>query len=117
MPGGYASRVDANQGDIVAALRDAGATVQPLHDVGRGVPDLLVGYEGRNLLMEVKDGSKPPSARKLTDQQVIWHGGWAGSVHVVTTPAEAVRLLDGVVPLDEVMRLKKELVLARRKNA
>jgi hypothetical protein len=31
--------------------------------VGRGVPDLLVGWRGTNLLLEVKDGNKPQSAR------------------------------------------------------
>lgn len=29
--------------------------------------DLLIGYCGEWVTMEVKDGSKPPSARRLTD--------------------------------------------------
>jgi hypothetical protein len=77
-----ASRVDVNQSDIVAALRAVGATVQPLHAVGQGCPDLLVGYKG-NWLLEVKDGSKPPSARKLTEAQIAWHRDWRGQVAVV----------------------------------
>ena len=77
-----AAKVDANQGDMVAALRKLGFTVEPLHAVGGGVPDLMLGRGGRNYLVEVKDGSKPPSARKLTPAQVDWHAAWRGSVHV-----------------------------------
>lgn len=84
-----AAKVDANQAVIVADLRKAGVTVQPLHAVGQGVPDLLCGYRGRNFLLEVKDGSKPPSARKLTDDQVDWHRDWRGSVYVVSSVTEA----------------------------
>ena len=42
------AKVDANQSDIVAGLRSIGATVQPLHAVGKGCPDLLIGYRGDN---------------------------------------------------------------------
>ena len=85
-----ASKVDANQGEIVAALRAVGCTVQTLAFAGKGIPDLLVGIGGENMLFEVKDGSLPPSARKLTPDQVIWHREWKGQVVVVTTIAEAL---------------------------
>jgi hypothetical protein len=85
-----AAKVDANQSEIVAALRGVGATVQPLHTVGKGCPDLAVGWRGQTFLIEVKDGAKPPSARKLTDEQVEWHGGWKGQVAVVKTVDEAL---------------------------
>lgn len=97
-----AARVDANQGEIVDALRKAGESVQPLHGVGGGVPDLLV--TGRcdicgqrvNKLLEVKDGAKPPSWRKLTDDQVKWHGAWRGPVSIVKSIDEALRAV-GVI--------------------
>lgn len=77
------ARVDDNQAEIVAALRGVGASVELLHRVGGGCPDLLVGYRGRNFLIEVKDGAKPPSARTLTPQQQDWHAGWRGCAEVV----------------------------------
>lgn len=80
-----ASRVDANQREIVAALRDAGRTVQCLHDVGRGVPDLLVSYRGRNFLLEVK-----APGGTLTPTQRLWHGAWDAPVSVVTTAQQAI---------------------------
>tara|TARA_R110000868_G_scaffold207722_1_gene456714 strand:- start:3982 stop:4266 length:285 start_codon:yes stop_codon:yes gene_type:complete len=88
-----AARIDANQTAIIAALRQLGASVQPLHTVGGGVPDLLVGYRSRNYLIEIKDGAKPPSARKLTPEQVVWHEAWRGAVCVVTSPDEAIEFV------------------------
>ena len=85
-----AAKVDANQREVVAALRGAGASVQLLHAVGEGCPDLLVGYKGLNMLLEVKDGSKPPSAQKLTPQQEIWHRDWRGHRVVVNSPEAAL---------------------------
>jgi hypothetical protein len=92
-----AAKVDRNQAEIVAALRDIGATVQPLHAVGAGCPDLLVGFRGVNYLIEVKDWQKPPSQRKLNDFQVEWHGGWKGQVAKVETVGAAVALVTGQV--------------------
>lgn len=80
-----AARIDANQPEIVAALRKAGCTVQHLHSVGKGCPDLLVGRAGVNYLIEVKDGAKRPSDQKLTPDQVAWHSVWHGQVSVVNT--------------------------------
>ena len=92
-----AARVDANQREVVAALRGAGATVQPLHAVGEGCPDLLVGKDGKNWLIEVKDGNKPPSAQKLTPQQEIWHRDWRGHRVVVNSPEAALGAI-GLLP-------------------
>lgn len=92
-----AAKADANQSEIVKALRAAGASVQHLHSVGAGCPDLVCGYRGVNYLIEVKDGSKPPSGRALTPDQVAWHGGWRGSVSVVTSIDDALMAIGAVV--------------------
>jgi len=92
-----AARTDANHEQVVSALRAAGATVQSLASVGKGVPDLLVGHQGHTLLMEVKDGQKPPSHRRLTEDQLKWHGAWrGGTLAVVDGPESALRVL-GVI--------------------
>jgi hypothetical protein len=89
-----AAKIDANQEQVVLALRAVGASVQTLASVGKGVPDLLVGYQGKTLLLEVKDGRKPPSARKLTEDQLKWHGAWRGGpLGVVDGPDAALRML------------------------
>lgn len=89
-----AAKIDANQTQVVEALRAAGAIVQSLAAVGQGVPDLLVGFQGKTLLMEVKDGRKPPSQRQLTEDQLKWHGAWRGGpVAIVDGPDAALRML------------------------
>ena len=89
-----AARVDQNHDQVVTALRAAGATVQSLAGVGKGVPDLLVGYQGQTLLLEVKDGFKPPSKRALNEDQLRWHGNWkGGALAVVDSPDGALRIL------------------------
>lgn len=89
-----ASKIDANQEQIVSALRGAGAFVQSLAMVGNGCPDLLVGYNGFTLLMEIKNPRMPPSQRKLRDTQENWHGKWTGSsLCIVDGPEAALRML------------------------
>lgn len=88
-----AARVDANQPEIVKALRQAGATVHPLHMVGGDFPDLIVGHMGVNVLMEVKDGDKAPSRRKLSKGQAEFRDGWNGPVVLVTDVESALRVL------------------------
>jgi Holliday junction resolvase len=89
-----AAKIDRNQPEIVAALRAVGADVFSLAAVGCGLPDLLVGYRGETVLIEVKDGTKPKSARQLTDDQIQWHAAWRGGkcfvVHDVTEALAAV---------------------------
>lgn len=73
-----AARTDANQTEIVAALRQVGATVQLLHTVGHGCPDLLVGFRGQNYLFEIKTAKG-----KMTGDEPEWHLAWRGNVHIV----------------------------------
>lgn len=88
-----AARVDDNHAAIVHTLRTCGAAVQSLADVGQGVPDLLVSWKGQNLLIEVKDGRKAPSQRRLTAAQLAWHSAWPGVVYVVECPEDALEVL------------------------
>ena len=88
------AKIDANQPLIVRALRDAGASVLHLHELGHGCPDILVGKDGRNVLMEIKDPCRKPSERKLTDDEQEFHGLWRGQVKVVETAEEALRLIE-----------------------
>ena len=79
------SRVDGNQREIVAALRAAGCTVQHLHEVGHGCPDLLVGRGGENFLIEVKMPGK-----RLNSREWRWFGDWKGQVGIAWNVADAL---------------------------
>ena len=71
-----ASRPDGNKAVVVAALRACGASVQDLAG-GGGVPDLVVGYAGRNFLLEIKDGRNG-----LNGAQQKFHAEWRGQVAI-----------------------------------
>lgn len=84
-----AAKVDNNHEAIVSALRAAGASVQSMAALGRGVPDLLVWFRGYYII-ECKDGAKPPSKRQLTKDQEDWIKAWGGPVYVVESPEQAL---------------------------
>ncbi len=93
-----AARVDTNQAQIVAALRQAGCSVQCLHQLGKGCPDLLVGKltpDGIkfNYLLELKDANKPPSKRRLTQDEQQWHSSWQVQVDTVCTIEDALAVV------------------------
>ena len=91
-----AARVDDNQSEIVKYFRSRGASVQILSAVGKGCPDLLVGYRTATVPVEVKDGSKPPSRRELTPDEELWRARWAGSYRIVYAEEDAEQLLQDI---------------------
>ncbi len=84
-----AARKDDTQTAIVAALLSAGATVQAISSPG--APDLLVGYRGVNVLVEVKN--KDGRGLKLNPLQRAWHAAWMGSKPYVVHEADHVPAL------------------------
>ena len=88
-----AGRTDANQKEIVDALRKAGASVHVTSSVGGGFPDLVVGFRGKNYLLEVKPAEGPPSAQRLTKDEVDFHCDWLGQLSVVHTILDAIDVI------------------------
>jgi hypothetical protein len=85
----YAARVDKNQEQIVATLRNAGAYVWII-----GLPvDLLVGYKGKTFLVEVKDGPR----KRLTVLQDDFFNNWSGSTLARIDGSEAALRMIGVL--------------------
>lgn len=84
----WAAKADVNQPEIVAALRKAGATVWHI-----GWPmDLLVGFNDRTLVLEVKRDAK---ARHTDDQLTFlrtWTGGPVATAHDADGALRAARL-------------------------
>ena len=70
-----AAKVDANQVEIVEALRLVGVSVQPLHTIGQGCPDLALGFKGRSYLCELKADAKS----RYTPDQLTWRQEWRGA--------------------------------------
>ena len=90
------ARRDANERRVIDALRSCGAYVKQIND--EWAFDLLVFYRGptreHTLLLEVKDGDKPPSARALTPGEAKFHAEWPGqNLHIVNSEHEALDIL------------------------
>lgn len=87
-----ARRTDANQTELVAAFRKLGCSVLIIN----AEIDFLVGYGGISIAIEAKDGSKQPSARRLTLLEERFKDKWTGGYKLVENlehVAETVALL------------------------
>lgn len=93
-----AAKVDSNQSNIIKALRDVGAKVQPIHIIGKGCPDLLVAYRDQWHVLELKDGDKIPSKQVLTDDEERWHDefGKQAPVHICNSIESALKVIGAV---------------------
>jgi Holliday junction resolvase len=67
-----APRLDKNHAEVVKELKSRGWHVESTAALGGGFPDLLIARKGVMKLIEVKDGSKIPSARKLTTKEALF---------------------------------------------
>lgn len=89
------ARLDGNHTEIVSALREAGASVASLASLGKGRPDILVGWKHRNFLFEIKDPTQKPSKRVLTQEEKDWHVVWCGQISVIETAEQAFAIMEG----------------------
>ena len=88
-----AARTDSNHAEIIKAARSVGATVVDLSAVGNGCPDAALGYKGKTILIEIKDGSKSPSRRVLTPEQQTFHREWRGHAAIIESVEQLFVLL------------------------
>jgi len=86
----YARRRDGNHASTIAAFKALGCSVIDLGSVGRGVGDLLVGYGGLTIMVEIKNPLQPPSKRKLTKAQEELRRDWTGGCRLVVTSDDIV---------------------------
>lgn len=90
-----AARTDANHEAIRTALRGLQIHVEDTSRIGHGFPDLLACHRGHVVAIEVKDGSKPLSARALSAFEETWRARWeaaGGRYAVVETIDQAIAL-------------------------
>ncbi len=71
-------RKDDNHDEVVRDLQRLGCSVIDLSQVGGGCPDLLIGWRGRNFLVEIKNPNRPPSATRLSASQEVFRHLWRG---------------------------------------
>lgn len=95
----YIAKVDSNQREIVEALRAMGASVYLTHQVGSGFPDIVVGYRGMTILLEIKS-----EKGKMKPDEVEFFQKWKGCAFVVYSAEEAIMVVQNVVSGKEMPR-------------
>jgi endogenous inhibitor of DNA gyrase (YacG/DUF329 family) len=94
MPRGYACKKDANHNEVVNAMQKVGAYVLDMSHVGRGFPDLIVGFQSKTILMEIKNPSTAYGKKGLNKNQLKWKEEWTGGTYcVVDSPEAALRMI------------------------
>lgn len=89
-----AARVDANQAEIVALFRRLGWSVLIVSQL-KNCCDIFVAKHGRTIAVEIKDGLKPPSQRKLSEGEQKFKDEWLGEWMLVES-------IDDVLSIKEV---------------
>ena len=82
-----ARRIDDNQKQVVKNLRQLGLSVVIVSMVPVGF-DFIIGHKGKNYLIELKDGQKVKSKKKLTENETDFFNNWRGQVNKCETIEE-----------------------------
>jgi len=90
----YKKRVDENQKTITHTFIALGASVLNLSTVGRGCPDLLVGYRGNSVLVEVKKDAKATFTEPQVKFMQEWRGGAVSRIDSVDAAIRLIKMLD-----------------------
>ena len=91
-----AARIDANQNEIVSQLRQLGYEVLIISQL-KNCFDILVGANGKNYAFEIKDGTRPPSQRKLTPGEIKFHNEWKGQINIVFDIHDCLNVINGKI--------------------
>lgn len=87
-------KTDSNHKRIIDNCRKIPQlSVYSTHTLGKGFPDIVIGYKGKNYLIEIKDGDKPKSQTKLTEDEIKFHDQWKGQVCIVYSFDDILNIL------------------------
>jgi hypothetical protein len=90
----YGAKKDANHNEVVDALQKAGAYVLDMSHVGRGFPDLIVGFRSKTILVEIKNPKTAYGRKGLNKNQIKWKEQWTGGTYaVVDSPEQALKAI------------------------
>ena len=89
MPKKFIARKDANHHEIVDALTKAGAYVLDMSHVGGGFPDLIIGFQQKTILMEIKNPKTSYGRKGLNKNQLKWKEQWIGGSYCVVDSVES----------------------------
>jgi Holliday junction resolvase len=87
-----AARKDSNHREIVEYCRGKGFAVLDIAQL-KNACDIFISKDGFTVACEIKDGAKPPSARKLTEGEEKFRAGWKGAYRLITCVADIDNLM------------------------
>lgn len=91
-----ANRRDANHIEIRDAFRRLGFSVKDVADL-KNFCDLLVSKNGYTWCIEVKDGTLPPSKRRLTEGEDIFMHNWQGNYAIVMCIEDVEKVNNAII--------------------
>jgi hypothetical protein len=83
-------KVDSNHAEIIEAFRKLGWSARSTATIGKGFPDAVVGKFGYTTLIEIKDGAKPQSKRRLTEDEEEFFKEWRGSLVLIESIQDVI---------------------------
>jgi len=86
-----AARVDDNQKEVVALFRKLGWAVLIISQL-KNCCDIMASKAGRTIAVEIKDGKKPPSARKLSAGEEKFKNDWKGEYQLVICNEDVINI-------------------------
>ena len=88
-----ACRIDRNQPEIVKHFRDNGFTVLLIHTL-KNCCDIIISKDLKTACIEIKDGLKPKSQRKLTEGELKFKESWQGLYFIVESVEDANKIIN-----------------------
>ena len=86
-----AAKVDDNQKEVVALFRKLGWYVLIISQL-KNCCDIIVSKDNVTIAIEIKDGKKPPSQRKLSDGEVKFKTEWKGKYELVICDEDVINI-------------------------
>ncbi len=83
---------DTNHNELVNHFREFGLSVLIIADLANCC-DIVIALHGRTIMIEIKDGKKPPSARKLTSGEIAFKESWKGCWRLCESIKDADKII------------------------
>jgi len=96
-----AARIDDNQKEVVALFRKLGWYVLIISQL-KNCCDIMVSKNGHTIAIEIKDGKKPPSARKLSTGELKFEYEWKGAYELVICDEDVIAIDKKIPHISEV---------------
>jgi len=87
------NRVDANQTELIKYFNTWGCSVLNISAL-KNCCDIIVSKHGRSIFVEIKDGSKPKSARKLTEGEEKFKAETQGAWRLCENEKDAQNIIN-----------------------